>query len=188
MKVVAYCTLPAARAVAKATGTKPLTSPPFITDDVPLKALVGDVLYFRLHGTDTNVDSWFGDDGDGFKPLALRLKQVYKLKLDGAVVIIANCYGLHSPFVPAFYRAGARAVIAGPGENYAAGRRVMGSDMLARSVIAGLRRGKTPLESLNRAKRRVRLALRTPRRVRKDTLEFRIIENKQKEKHARNLK
>jgi len=186
MRVVAYCTLPAAQAVRKATGIKPLTSPPLVAANVPTKALVADVLYFRLHGTETNTDVWFGDDGKGHKPLALRLKQIYKLKLDGAVVILANCYGSDSPFVPAFYRAGARAVIAGPGENYSGVSEVIGADLLASMVIKSLKRG----HDLERATKTARLRLSLTRWKRrkndtgeivypnKDTLEFQIIKNK----------
>jgi hypothetical protein len=178
VKVVSYCTLSAAKAVQKATGVRPLTSPPLVAADVPPDALTADVLYFRLHGTESNTDVWFGDDGKGHKPIALRLETVERLKIDNAVVIIANCYGSDSPFVQAFYDAGARAVIAAPGENYAAGRMVMGGDAIAKWMIFWLRRGKSVAGALRRAKLFVRFAPRVPRKVRADTLEFEIVGRK----------
>lgn len=178
MQIVAYCALNAAKAVQKATGVRPLTSPPLVAANVPVKALIADVLYFRLHGTQSNTDVWFGDDGNGNKPIALRLETIAELKLDNTIVIIANCYGSESPFVQAFYDAGARAVIAAPGENYAAGGSVLGGDMIAKWVIRWLKLGKSPEVALRRAKAFVRFSPRTPREVRKDTLEFEIIGKK----------
>lgn len=176
MRIVAFCTQNAAQAVAKATGTTPLTSPPLLAMDVTLEMLAADLLYFRLHGTESNTDVWFGDDGaGGLQPIALRLEMVSKLKLDGAVVVVANCYGAASPFVRAFYEAGARAVIAAPGLNYAAGHSVIGGDMIVRRMIRELRRGKTAKVALKRARRRVWFSFRTPRKVRKDTLDFAIV-------------
>lgn len=184
MRIVAYCTQDAAQAVAKATGTTPLTSPPLLAMDVTLEMLAADLLYFRLHGTESNTDVWFGDDGEGgLKPIALRLEMVSKLKLDDATVVVANCYGAASPFVWAFYEAGARTVIAIPGENYAGGRTVMGADLLVQMITWALRRGRSLATALRFARWRLRLVSWQRRRTKtgkivypnKDTLEFAIV-------------
>lgn len=187
MKIVAYCTLAAAQAVGKATSGTPLTSPPLVAADVTPDMLTADVLYFRLHGTESNTDVWFGDDDRGRKPIALRLKTVESLRLNGAVVIIANCYGSDSPFVRAFYDAGARTVIAAPGENYAGGKLVTGMDLLTRIVVMGLRRGWSTEKAANQARLWLRLMSWQRRRTRsgkivypnRDASKFEIVGRKE---------
>lgn len=185
MRTIAYCTEIAKRAVGKALQISPLTSPPLVAKSVTPK-LLNDVnlAYFRLHGSESNTDVWFGEGEDGQKPIALRLEQIADWKLDGAVVVIANCHGSDSPFVQAFYDAGASIVMAAPGENYAAGARVLGGDMIARWILFWMRRSQSAQKALRRAKIAVRFSIRTPRYVRKDTLEFQIIKNKTEDQHA----
>lgn len=140
MKVFAYCTELAARAVGEATRVVPLTSPPSTHVDIQPETLEGyDLLYFRLHGI-PNVPIWFGEDRKGEYP-ALTAENLSGADLSGSVVVVANCYGSDSPLVCAFYHAGARAVIAGTGSNYASGKRVIGTDKLVRSLIRALARG-----------------------------------------------
>jgi hypothetical protein len=88
-------------------------------------------------------------------------------------VVIANCYSTHGPLLQAFYDAGAGAVIAAPGENYAAGNVVLGADLLAKWVILGLRLGLSVERALQLAK--TRLILTAWRISDRDTLGFRII-------------
>jgi len=95
------------------------------------------------------------------------------IDLGGAVVILANCYGSSSPLIKYLFQSGARAVMAGPGKNYAAkGGRVVGTDTLAKWVRLGLGSGLGPKAALSLAKSR--LLLTSWRAVDRDALEFRL--------------
>lgn len=185
MKVFAYCTLPAQRAVAKATGVEPLTSPPLTIDSFNPARLEGyGLLYFRLHGFE-GIEAWFGeglqrDLSPQLRALAIKRwpaltrAHLEKVNLGGAVVIVANCYGSTSPMVRELYEAGASTVIAGPGPNMAAARIVVGTDKLARSIITAMRRGWQVVRALQWAKTQLLTTFwRLPDR---DALEFKIME------------
>lgn len=187
MKVFAYCTEVAGKSVAKATGISPLTSPPLTVTTLSPEALEGhDLLYFRLHAF-KGGERWYGESSGIAKlPKAVQGTMIQRwpaldrlhfvvADLGGAVVVLANCYGASSPLVRAMYKAGASAVIAGPGSNYAAGNRVMGTDLLVRQVIRGLRAGKSIKKALRRAK--MRLLLTAWRKPDRDALGFKIIPN-----------
>lgn len=155
MRIVAYCTEVAAVAVQKALGITPLTSPPLIASQFPVRKLRDlDMLYFRLHSTAQG--QWYGEGQDGSKPTALVIRNLAHASLSGCVVLIANCYGTEDIFVSALTSAGA-IVIAGPGPNYGAARRVVGADLLARWVWRGLRLGLPVRWALRLAKMRLRL-------------------------------
>jgi hypothetical protein len=96
-------------------------------------------------------------------------------------VVIANCYGSQSTLPHLFYRAGAGHVIAGPGPNFAAGRRVIGTDKLVENIIKGIGRGWSPHNALKWAKA-ILMFGSWIRQADKDTLEFRIIERKDETK------
>ena len=177
MRVFAYCTELAREAVGRATGVEPVTSPPLTASTFDPEWLEGrDVIYFRLHGDERQATSgqWFGEGQFMRTVPALGLEQLRGVDLGGAVVIVANCYGANDdPMVQALYEAGASAVIAGPGKNLALGERVVGTDLLARWVIAGLAVGLSVKVALMGAKARLMASIW--RRSDSDALEFKII-------------
>lgn len=177
MRVFAYCTEEARVAVARATGVQPLTSPPLTAIDFRPEWLEGyDVLYFRLHGKQGQV-GWYGD-GQAGQPVALLSVHILSAHLAGCVAIVANCFGAdNDPMVDALYRAGAEAVIAGPGKNKALGRKVVGPDLLVQWVICALRAGWTVPVALSVAK--ARLALTAFRESDADALGFKIVRKKE---------
>jgi hypothetical protein len=154
MRIWAYCTAPAARSVAEATGVTPVTSPPATASNITSAALEGhDLLYFRLHGMNADVAAWFGESETGSIVPALEPCHVRGADLGGAAVVVANCFGFETLHRWPFYQSGASAVIAGPGPNYAARNRVVGADKLVRGLIAGLREGQTVERALAIARR-----------------------------------
>lgn len=176
LRIWAYCTVPARRSVAEATGIEPLISPPMMAVEFDPGWMEGyDLLYFRLHGFG-EATLWFGEGRDGKNCLALTASQVEQANLDGAVVVIGNCYGAHSPMITALYQAGASAVITGSGPNHAAGERVIGADKLVREVINGLRKGRTVARALYIAK--LKLLTTAWRAADRDALEFCVIERR----------
>lgn len=187
MRVWAYCTLTAREAVEKATGVRPLTSPPMLAQHFdPQRMERHDLLYFRLHGFKEVPSTWFGEDGRGpHLPLALKAaaikrypamtaSQLDDIDLSGTVVVIANCYGADSPLIAGFYRAGAGAVIAGPGPNLAAAQQVAGTDALVQALIAAMSWGFGVRRALTIA--RARLLATMWRAADRDALEFKIVE------------
>jgi hypothetical protein len=112
-----------------------------------------DLIYVRLHGI-PNGHAWYNDR----TAVALTAAQVLTADLVGAVVVVANCYGDRGPMVQALDAAGAAAVIAGPGSNYAASNRVVGADLLVRWVILGMQMGLDVERALRLARMRVRVS------------------------------
>ena len=154
MRVCAYCTASARRAVRAATGVMPISSPPVLAATFDPRRLAGhDLLYFRLHGK-PGAKAWYNDAGAA----ALTEDQVLSVDLGGAVAVVANCYGDQGPMARALYTAGASAVIAGLGSNYAGARRVVGTDLLVRWVILGLRMGMDVERALGLARMRLRMS------------------------------
>jgi len=115
-----------------------------------------DFVYVRLHGRPNVPDTWFGESADGDAITALTIDD---LKTVSGVWLLANCYGAESPWVAALYRAGAQAVIAGNGPNYAAHKHVVGTDLLARWLKRGLELGLSVQWALRLAKARVGLSM-----------------------------
>jgi hypothetical protein len=176
MDVWGYCTAPAREAVAEATGVEPLVSPPMTASEFDVRWLEDhDVIYFRLHGT-VDQTVWYGEGPQGGLYVALTITQLREARLGGALVVVANCYAARSPMVAELYRAGASAVIAGEGPNFAAGGRVIGADKLAREVIAGLGKGRSLERALRIAK--MKLLATAWRRPDRDALGFRVIERR----------
>lgn len=175
MRIFAYCTAPARESVAQAMGMEPYTSPPWVANTFNPDVLIGyDLLYFRLHQARAFPDLWLGQKKDGGLVPAFRVEQLETVRLGSPIVLIANCYGVEGPFVPAFYRAGARAVIAAPGPNFAAGNVVIGTDLLAKWLIRGLRWGLSVGRALTMAK--ARLVTTAWRDSDRDALQFKIME------------
>jgi len=154
VKVFAYCTDSARQAVRAATGVSPLSSPPVTAETFDPQWLEEqDLLYFRLHGK-PNGCAWYNDAGAA----ALTRSRILSADLGGAVVVVANCYGDRGPMTDALYAAGASAVIAGAGPNYAAVQRVVGTDLLVRWLILGLGIGLVVDRALRLAQMRLRLS------------------------------
>lgn len=175
MRVLAYCTAPAARSVEEATGVIPMTSPPLNARLVNGADFEGyDLLYFRLHGVRENVTTWFGESEQGVIEPALNPHQLRGVDLGGAIVVVANCYGYDTLHRWPFYQVGASAVIAGPGPNYAARNKVVGADKLVRELIQGLERGLSVERALAGAKRA--LLFTSWRATDRDARQFEIIE------------
>jgi len=173
MRIFAYCTESARKAVAQATGVEPLTSPPVLANEFDPHWLSGhDLIYFRLHGIPSMSDIWLNDG----RRAALYKATVARARLDGAVVVVANCYGMEQgDFLQAFYRAGAGAVITGPGENMAAANRVVGTDLLVKWLLFGLKAGLPLGYAVAGAK--ARLVATAFRASDRDALAFRIVQN-----------
>ena len=95
-----------------------------------------DVLVFKLHGL-PGQPYWYGDDWQ----TALTAETVRAANLDGAMVFAANCHaitprGKAGEMVQALLDAGARAVVAGAGQNLASNWRMVGADLLGRWWVA----------------------------------------------------
>jgi hypothetical protein len=155
MRIVAYCTQTARHAVRRAVGVEPLTSPPLHAGCLPADWADADFVYVRLHGRDDVPDTWFGESDDGDSTTALTLDSLPPVH---GVWLLANCYSAESPWPAALYRAGASAVIAGSGPNYAASRVVIGTDLLARWLRYGLSAGLSTVAALRLAKTRLFLS------------------------------
>jgi hypothetical protein len=177
MDVFAYCTQAAREAVKNALGVDPVTSPP--TGDLDPAQLAGhDLIYIRLHGIDGLPDVWFGEGDDGNQIEALTAETVRRSNVGGAVVVIASCNGADSEFPEAFYAAGASAVIAGSGPNYAAAQRVIGADLLARYILNLMEAGIGTKKALFLSK--ARLALSSYRAADADAMKFKLMEKREK--------
>ena len=175
MKILAFCTYPARAAVRKATGVEPWTCPPYTTENIQPAHLEGyDLIYFRLHRLRSVPGLWFGEYPLGERVQAMNNYLLELTDLSGALVVMANCYGASDPMVKQLYASGARAVIAGPGRNYAHGERVVGTDLLAKWLIGGLRMGLGIGAALGVAKARLRLTAQ--RGADRDALEFALME------------
>jgi len=175
MRILALCAYPARAAVRKATGVEPWTSPPYTTENIQPAHMEGyDLIYFRLHRLRSVPGLWFGEYPSGERVQALNSYLLELADLSGALVVMANCYGVSDPMIRQLYVSGARGVIAGPGRNYAHGERVVGADLLTKWLLYGLRAGLGTKAALGVAKARLRLTAQ--RRADKDALEFALME------------
>ncbi len=152
-----------------------LTAPPLAASVMSADILSGhEVLYLDLHGQPGSVYLYFGE---GARQAALAVATVRAASLHGTVVIATTCYLPQTPFLAALLGAGAAAVIAGDGENYAGRTRVAGAQLLARLAIKRLQLGYPAPEALAYAQRvlagNLRLRLFQPRET-ADTLAFRV--------------
>lgn len=191
MRTFAYCAASFEKSVAKAAGVKPYLSPPLTMTEFDPFSLEGyDLLYFKLHGL-PGQPFWYGDNWT----TAISAEQIRTTNLHNAVVFVANCNlwlskpgdpRKNAPILLALLQAGARAVIGGPGENYAKADQLFGADQLGRHFCRALRFGFTPsgafklahtqFEVQVRIKFRSKKTTNRERMALKDTLEFRIFE------------
>lgn len=175
MKTFAYCIASGLAAVQQAVSGFVMTAPPYKAETFNPALLEGcGFLYFRLEGMAQIPRAMFGDEVAGVRSPALYAEQLLGLNLSGAVVLLANCYSTTSLFPAAFYRVGARAVIAGEGSNYAARNAVIGADLLAKWLLFYLRAGLPPDRALRRAK--MRLIPTLFRAADRDALAFKLME------------
>lgn len=158
-------------------GENPFTSPPYTASTFPSAYLAGhDLLYFRLHIMPHFPLAWFGEEAGGRLIPALDERHLEDVDLGGAVVVVASCHGIGHPLVEMLYSAGASAVIAGAGDNTAAAKRVVGTDLLVKWLILGLRRRMKLGQALRLAK--MRLTMTAWRASDRDALKFEILEEK----------
>ncbi len=176
MRVFAYCAQTFAEATAKAAGVAPMTCPPLSSEIFNPDGLAGrDFLYFDLHG-EPGQGAWYGDG----ELLALTAAQIAAANLAGAVVFATNCHlgDADSPMLAALLAAGARAVCAGPGINWAGTRTLFGAGLLGAAFRAALAVGFAPELALTFAKGVVSteaaLGSETHKAAVPDTLGFRI--------------
>jgi len=177
MRVFAYCDRSFAQGMRRVAGVKPVTCPPMTAETFEPHWLEDrELILIDLHG-EPGEAAWYAIDDAGSVPRcidALRAEQIRQADLGNAIVFAASCYlaDEDSPMLDALLDAGARYVIAAPGENYAGRRRLMGASLLGYIFRLALERGRHPLKALAVAKRWLRW---WPGRdaVEADTLEFR---------------
>ncbi len=168
MRVAAFSTATGAAATQAATGVIPFTFPPHSSATFKPDWLQADVLYFHLHGM-PDQPYWYGDK----LITAIGYSQIEAATLNGAIVFVANCYGAGSRLVEALYRAGASAVVAGPGKNYTVKGAVRGADLLGRHFVQALKAGLPPASALARAKLNIKMRAFFSR-IERDALQFTI--------------
>ena len=142
--------------MARASGVKPLLSPPMTMkkfEPDAIRWLSGqDFIYFKLHGLPSQ-SFWYGDD----YVTALHTSSFREVSLSETVVFVANCYLPESPFLQELLWSRAT-VIGGSGPNYSGyGRGLLGADLLGfavRKLLQGGWRGSLD-EALDVAKRNV---------------------------------
>jgi hypothetical protein len=131
-----------------------------------------DFVWFKLHGLE-GQRYWYGDNFT----TALCDDQLAQADLQGAVVFVSNCWladdaGAPGPMLLALARANPRAIIGGPGTNYAVANRLGATDLLALYVRVFLQVGFAAHNALRFAK--ARLSIHRHDRVTRDTLAFRL--------------
>ena len=173
MKTFAYCCKSFRRSVARASNVDPVLCPPVTAETFdPTELPSYDLLYFKLHGL-PNEAFWYGDDW----VTALNTDHFKGLDLSNTVIFVANCFlsariGETSPMLTAMLRAGAKAVIGGPGENFARSNRIDGADLLGHRLRLILTTGAKPKMAFHAAM--MSLTLGRPSTATRDTLNFHI--------------
>lgn len=177
MKAWAYCAKPYLEATRRAAGVEPLVCPPVVAETLDLAHLEGnDLIFLNLHALPEGhalLGSRYGP------PVALRVRQLDSVDLGGAVVFAECCYlgDEYHPMRHALLRAGASAVIAGPGPNFGSRTaNLKSADLLGLWFRRGLTIGLPPKRALRMARARLRFAaLRSPSAG--DALGFRVFES-----------
>lgn len=174
MRIFALCTKRSERAVRSALGVDPVTSPPYIFDEIGLQdAQDADFWYIRLHGVSLVPDIWYGEEEPGMLIPALGIDQIKGLDLRATLVLSAACFGLESDFPEAFTKQGA-SFIGGSGLNFGAlSGRVIGADRLAMWVARGLSSGLSHKGAYKLAKARSLLSFW--RVADRDTYQFKFV-------------
>ena len=186
MRVLAYVAQSLARPwrwIRRWPGTRVLTCPPMTGETVTAGDLEGyDVLVFKLHGL-PGQPYWYGDNWQ----TALTAETVREANLDGVMVFAANCHaitprGKAGEMVQALLDAGARAVVAGAGQNLASNWGMVGADLLGRWWVGGVGMGLGMERAFELAKMRLRVELGVVRdgkrrQAAEDALKFRVCKN-----------
>jgi len=178
----AYCATSFAKSVRKAAGVAPLLSPPYHHGCFkPAWLERQDFIYFKLHGFPSQP-YWYGENWT----TALSLSQIEQADLTGSVIFVANCHGATQTgkpdvMVQALLDAGAVAVAAGPGVNWAPLHRVGGADLLGHNFRRFLGLSLPPLTAFQFAMARVKHKDKHTKRLNtkdhqatKDTLTFKL--------------
>jgi hypothetical protein len=140
MRTLAYCCASWRKSVRRAAAVAPVLCPPVTSQAIHPAWLEGyDFLYFKLHGVPEG-SAWYGDES----AIALTAEQIRQANLTGAVVFAACCHVDNGPMLSALLKAGARAVIAGAGDNYARAETVDGADLLGKTIRILLQIGTDP--------------------------------------------
>ena len=173
MNTFAYSAASLRRFVRRVSGTSPILCPPTTMETFDPGLLAGrDLVWFKLHGVE-DQPYWYGDN----YTTALSAAQLAQADLEGAVVFVSNCWladedSYPGPMLLALARANPRAIIGGPGANYAVANRLGATDLLALYVRVFLQVGFAAHNALRFAK--LRLQLHRQDRVTQDTLAFRL--------------
>ena len=166
--VKAFCAQEFEQSVRRAAGVQPSLSPPIdVRTFQPAALSKSKLLYIKLHGL-AHEGAWYGS---GWTTACTKY-QLARCYLEKTVVFAACCFLPESPMLDALFQAGARAVVAGHGENYGGKALLLSSDVLGlyfrRAITAGL----SPRPALGFAK--ALLAWRGPRWQKEDALAFEI--------------
>jgi len=169
MKTFAYCSRSFAQSVRQSAGVAPFTSPPLHKDSFLPATIEGyRLLYFKLHGIKYEP-YWYGDNW----LTALSADTIHVADLRGAVVFAANCHLPESPMLDALLAAGARAVVAGGGRNFAGVTAMRGADILGYYFRLMLQLHIPPKPALSMAKYALR-TIRRPTAPIADALKFKL--------------
>lgn len=167
MKTIALCCWSRAAITKRAAGvTKILTSPPVTILNFQPRMIEGaDLLYIKLHGLPAQGYLY----GDAWTT-TVSATQIQSADLHGCTVFAAACHLPESPMLQAFFNAGARAVIAGHGSNYAGKHQVYGADLLGMTIRKLMAFRLPPQLAFRLAIARIKNARQD--RYTRDTLEF----------------
>ncbi len=169
MRTFAYCSRSFTQSVRSSSGVAPFTSPPFDLDSFLPATLEGwRFIYFKLHGI-KGEPYWYGDDW----LTALSADTLHVADLRGTVVFAANCHLPESPMLDALLGAGAQAVVAGGGRNFAGITAMRGADLLGYYFRLMLQLHIPPRPALAMAKYGLR-TIRRPSAPIADALRFQL--------------
>lgn len=169
MKTFAYCSRTFTQSVRSSAGVTPFTCPPLIMEHFLPGLLEGyRFLYFKLHGI-KGEPFWYGDNW----LTALSAETIHVADLRSAVVFAANCHLPESPMLDALLAAGAQAVVAGGGRNFAGVTAMRGADLLGYYFRLMLQLHIPPKAALSMAKYGLR-TIRRPTAPIADALAFQL--------------
>lgn len=168
MKTIAFCAKAFTSSVQLAAGVQPVTSPPITCKTFSPDLLSGaDFLYVKLHGLAAQA-FWYGDH----LLAAVSAKQIATCELTDAIIFAPNCHLPESPMLAALFSAGAKAILAGPGLDYATPQTVEASDVLGQCFHKLIGLGYRPQLAYRAARLHFYSKPKSPRI--KDTLGFKL--------------
>ncbi len=182
MRTLAYCAQSLLGSTMRVMGWKEWevnSCPPYSRKILPYgltlrpSSIIGPLgfLYLALHGRPGDA-ALYGDN----RISALTVDQVRGLDLSGCIVFAISCYLPETPFLQAFFDAGASAIIAGPGENQTGPSVLEGAALLGAWVRRGLGWGLPARRALVLAKLRMRMETGKHRDLMADALGFELYE------------